>query len=266
MRWSTVQIGEHGWLIATGSNWITEYVRAHFQATEAEGGSGTPADLFVQVSDGYGRPFDGFLVETLCRNGWAQFKRNDYLVRYSPGQNQAEVRVRDDFALKHALMNLYSAFVVHREWGLLIHSSCIVEQGRAYLFAGQSGAGKSTVARLSLPRLVLSDEATVVKVAEGEVTVFNSPFRSGLEADWSVGTTRAWPLASIQLLRQSPEIRRVVITRSAALMQLLGKVFYWAYAPEETAKVMRLCQRLVNSVPVYDLFFQKNDGFWKEIG
>ncbi len=72
----------------------------------------------------------------------------------------------NEFALKHALMNLYSSFIVHHKWGLLIHSSCLKEGDKAFLFSGQSGAGKSTVVKLSHPRPILSDEATVVKITE----------------------------------------------------------------------------------------------------
>ena len=49
-------------------------------------------------------------------------------------------------------MNLYSSFIAYHNWGLLIHSSCVVNKGEAHIFSGHSGAGKSTAAKLSHPR------------------------------------------------------------------------------------------------------------------
>jgi hypothetical protein len=130
------------------------------------------------------------------------------------------------------------------------------------MFAGHSGAGKSTVAALSLPRQVLSDEATILKVEEHGVAVFDSPFRSGLEMPYEGGGCE---LGAIQFLHQSPDIRRIPLGKSDAMVQLFSKVFYWPYAGTETVKIMGLFKRLLQNVPVYDLYFQKNNEFWKEI-
>jgi hypothetical protein len=181
-------------------------------------------------------------------------------LRISKNYREARLQVYDEFALKHAVMNLYSAFIVHREWGLLIHSSCAIERDCAYLFAGRSGAGKSTVARLSAPRLLLSDEASVVCIPEnGAVRVYDSPFRSDIRSEAS---SACYPLAAIHLLNQSDRVDRMAISGSAVLTRMMGAVFYWAHDPGETAKVIRLIERLAQSVPTYDLYFQKNDSFW----
>ena len=44
--------------------------------------------------------------------------------------------------------------------GVLVHASSVVRGGRAFMFVGASGAGKTTVARLSAPSRVLSDEVS----------------------------------------------------------------------------------------------------------
>ncbi len=254
------RVGEHHIRFLAETEWVKAYIRTKFQVLD--GVSGAAPDLEVELAAGYGEPFVSFDVASSVEEGEIFFRRTDYQIRISEDFGQAQISVYDDFALKHALMNLYSSYIVHKGWGLLVHSSCVMEAGKAYLFAGHSGAGKSTVAWLSLPRQVLSDEATILKVEEGRVTVFDSPFRSGLEMPYHGDGCE---LAAIQFLRQSPEIKRIVLGKSAAMMELFGKIFYWPHMPSDTVKIMKLFQHLIANIPAYELYFQKNDAFWKEI-
>ena len=159
-------------------------------------------------------------------------------------------------------MNLYSSFIVYHNWGLLIHSSCAIEKGTAHIFAGKSGAGKSTAAKLSYPRNLLSDEATLVKITPEKVIVFNSPFRSELEVGNFVEQV---DLTSVQILFQALQNIRATLTKSDALFQLMDKVFYWPHSQKEIKTIMKLLTNLVKNVPVYELHFQKNNTFWELI-
>lgn len=124
--------------------------------------------------------FVDYNVESIENRNTIQYRRADYVIEVDREFKSATIQVYDELALKHAMMNLYSSFLVYHNWGLLIHSSCVIEKEKAHMFAGQSGAGKSTAAKLSFPRNLLSDEATLVKITPEKVTVFNSPFRSEL--------------------------------------------------------------------------------------
>lgn len=61
---------------------------------------------------------------------------------------------------------------------LAIHSSCIVYQGQAVLFLGESGTGKSTHTRLwreHLPGAVLlNDDSPMIRVEDGKVWAYGS--------------------------------------------------------------------------------------------
>ncbi|WJH32295.1 hypothetical protein N6H14_17905 [Paenibacillus sp. CC-CFT747] len=190
------------------------------------------------------------------------YARADYLLETESDYIHSEISAYNELALKHALMNLYSAYLIHHEWGLLLHSSCVVDRGRAVVFAGPSGAGKSTAAQLSQPRELLSDEATLVRITPRKITVYDSPFRSELHGS---PDQPVCPLSSIQLLKQSPINLRNPISKPSALLQMTDKVFYWAHDPEETRKAFSLLVTLTEAVPVYELFFQKNDTFWELI-
>ena len=80
----------------------------------------------------------------------------------------------------------------------LIHSSAVVRNGGGYLFVGPPGAGKSTIARLSLPDPVLNDEVNLVCFSGDKIEVCSTPF-NGLFRLKSEGCHE---LRAVLLLRQ----------------------------------------------------------------
>ncbi|MCZ8516487.1 hypothetical protein O9H85_29690 [Paenibacillus filicis] len=265
MRASFVtRIAEHLLVLETetDSAFVEEFICQKYGAVPLTEPLSNEADIVVHIREGYGAPFEDYDVEVTVTGKTTVYKRTDYLIEADADYRNVNIFVHDDFALKHAMVNLYSAYITQKMWGLLIHSSCLLEQDRAYLFAGHSGAGKSTVVQLSQPRPVLSDEATIVKISEEEIVIYNSPFRSDTDLPDIPGT---YPLTAIQILRQSLDNRRHRMGGMEGIQQVLQRIFYWAHDPEETKKVFRMCKLLAERVPVYELFFQKNDTFWEEI-
>jgi hypothetical protein len=253
------RIGEHFMQIVYHSDTFMNWIQRNFSALAP---TRAKPDLFIYLTEGYGIPFVDYNVQITREADTVSFRRADYLIEADLDYRHARVAVHNELALKHALMNLYSSYLVHHQWGLLIHSSCVMDKGKAHMFAGQSGAGKSTAAKLSLPRELLSDEATLVKITSHEILAFNSPFRSELD----VTNAEAYcPLASIQLLNQALINRRVSLKKSNGLLLLMDKVFYWNHKPEDTKKVLGLLTKLTDAVPIYELDFQKNNTFWELI-
>ncbi len=196
------------------------------------------------------------------RGRWT-FERPDYRLAISADYRTAEIQFYDYIGLRSVLMNWYSSVAAHTNWGLVVHSSCVIHEGEAYLFAGYSGTGKSTIASLSCPRPILSDEASLVKLTPGQPPmVYDSPLRSGLLQPAPV---KQVPLRAVYLLEQSPDIRAWRIPGSLAFMALLDKIWYWPHQPEHSVQVVRMCKTLAEQVPVYGLEFQKNDLFWEAI-
>lgn len=258
-----VEIGEHTVSIASKSNKVIDWVQTYFRVIEGDATlNAALPDLNLHIQDNYGVPFVDYHVDITSDLSNIVYRRADYLIEVNGIYNEAVVSVYDELALKHALNNLYSAFLVYNNWGLLIHSSCVDHQGKAYLFSGQSGAGKSTVARLSSPRPLLSDEATIVKINKDEIRVFDSPFRSELTTPYVRKSCR---LSAIYLLIQSLDIKALPVKKSDALLGMIDKIFYWHHDSSETTKILNMCKQLVEQVPVYNLHFQKNDSFWELI-
>lgn len=87
---------------------------------------------------------------------------------------------------------------------LAVHSSCIVKDGKAVLFLGESGTGKSTHTRLWRENIegafLLNDDSPVLREEEGRIMVYGSP--------WSGKTpcykAEAYELAACVRLSQAP--------------------------------------------------------------
>lgn len=88
---------------------------------------------------------------------------------------------------------------------VLTHASCVLYQGKAYLFLGKSGTGKSTHSRMWMRALqdvvLMNDDHPVVRVGEdGKATAYGSP--------WS-GKTRCYknmqaPVGGIIRISRAP--------------------------------------------------------------
>lgn len=264
MRTLQFKLGEHVFHIQSDYEYLLDRLEGNYAGFIQPIGCkdfGKP-DMLIEIQPGPGVPTVDYHVNISTTPGAIIYERSDYRIELNSDYHGARISVFNELALKHALTNLYSAFIVHQGWGLLIHSSCVEHTGKAYLFAGQSGAGKSTVAKLSTPRPILSDEASIVKLHSNSVEVFPSPFNSELKVAFPLEPSQ---LSAIYLLIQSRDIKTVQLGKADAITRMLDKVFFWSHDPMETAKAISLCKQLVDKVPVYHLYFQKNHYFWELI-
>lgn len=135
---------------------------------------------------------------------------------------------------------------------LPVHASTILCQGRAVLFLGESGTGKSTHTRLWLNTIphcrLLNDDSPFLHAAS--CTLFGSP--------WS-GKTHCYvnesaPLAAIVRLQQAPENkmeRLPALKAFAALQPSLPPAFFTVDHCRES--ILAFVSRVVGQVPVYHL-------------
>ncbi|CAM2978221.1 hypothetical protein PASE110613_10440 [Paenibacillus sediminis] len=258
------QVGRQRIYFQVDSERLRDFIYRRYRVLREGALETVEADLQVKVYDLYGKAYnDDQSVVIQETDDSITFTRRDYMLTASLDYSQATIHTHDDFSLRHALLNLFSSWLIYHRKGLLVHSSCIVEHGKAWMFSGQSGAGKSTVAQLSLPRPILSDEATFVYIEDdGQVVIYDSPFRSEWEKPCELVSS---PLAGIHFLIQSPDVYRVPLSKGDAFIQLLDKVFFWKPNHFETAKMISICKQVMQAVPAYHLYFQKNDTFWERI-
>lgn len=124
------------------------------------------------------------------------------------------------YALTSMLRILYAQAVLPHG-GVSIHASCVSLKGRAYLFLGKSGTGKSTHARQWMAASpycrLLNDDNPVLRIEQGRVVACGSP--------WS-GKTPCYinerrPVAGIVRLQQAPANRFAPLADTEAFAAML---------------------------------------------
>lgn len=135
-----------------------------------------------------------------------------------------------------------------------IHSSCIVYKGKATLFLGESGTGKSTHTRLWRESIegatLLNDDSPILRVEDGKVWAYGSP--------WSGKTPcykqQRYELAGCVRLSQAPYNRMKRLT----VLQAYGAIHpscppEFAYDSKLYDYVSGFIDKLISAVPFYHL-------------
>lgn len=255
-------IGEHSLRISFGSANVK--MLFHYTFPTVLKGINCEPIIHVHLNEGYGQPFTDYQIAKQATLRGCRYIRTDYVIEAEDDLRSVRIDVHDSLSIKHAFMHFYSLLIVHDRWGLLIHSSCIAENGNAHMFAGHSGAGKSTAAALSLPRGIIADEAAIMRIRPDGVSVFHSPFRSELQS-MAAEESMPWPLAAIHLLHQAKHHQRIRLTKSEGLLRLLDKVFFWNPSIDESRNIIHMLMEAADLVPLYDLHFCKDPEFWELI-
>lgn len=168
--------------------------------------------------------------------------------------------VRHEYALDSLIRILLSVLLLP-EHGFLLHAATVLREGRAYLFSGRSGAGKSTVASLSPEGSVLTDEISLVKCM-GEWQAFGTPFWGEFRAE---GANVHAPIAGLYFLEQASEDRTEEISPREALRAMLPNVLFFSRDRQMTETLLRVLSEFVSVVPCHRLFFRKTDHFWSVV-
>ncbi len=142
-------------------------------------------------------------------------------MRYRRGEQTVEAsNCSDSFALRFSLW--FACSLLGAESGVtFVHSSTIVYRGKAILFLGESGTGKSTHTRLWLQHIagshILNDDSPFLSVEQGCPTVYGSPW----SGKTPVYQAKQFPLAAIVRLSQAPynRIRRLSVPEAFAALQ-----------------------------------------------
>ncbi len=168
-----------------------------------------------------------------------------------------------DRSVENFLRVLYSHLVIH-DGGFLLHSAGLVRHGRAYLFFGPSGAGKTTVTELSPDARILSDDLTlVVRGAPGEFRACSVPFR-GVFAP-RPESAETYPLAGFFRLVQDTADALEPLKGAAAIGEIIGSLPFVMDRPEMAGEVIDTVAAAAMDVPVFRLHIRKDRTFWRLI-
>ncbi len=130
------------------------------------------------------------------------------------------------FGVNNAVMVMYALATANSRTALF-HSSVVSYRGRAYMFLGHSGTGKSTHSSLWLKHIegteLVNDDNPVVRIEQGEVRCYGSPWSGKTPCYRNV----SYPVGAIVKLSQAPhnEIERLkgIKAYAAVMPSISGK-------------------------------------------
>ena len=163
-------------------------------------------------------------------------------------------KIEEQWYSFNAAVNLCYMFSAVNYGTLLMHSSAVEYKGRAYLFLGKSGTGKSTHSRMWLNALedvtLMNDDHPVVRVWEdGNIVAYGSP--------WS-GKTRCYknmqaPLGGIIRIVRAPHnnaVRLSPIQSYASVMtSSTGLTWDKRFADNRDATL----QQIISRIPCWNM-------------
>jgi len=159
------------------------------------------------------------------------------------------------YPLEYPLDELLITNWLARGRGVEIHACGLVDgAGNGHLFVGQSGAGKSTMARLWRQRngaTILGDDRVVLRGGAKAIRIYGTPWHR--EAGFA--DPGSAPLAQVCFLRHGQKDELAPLEPMEALGRFFACSFPPFYSPESLDFLVGFLENVVKTVPCYELRF-----------
>jgi len=203
-------------------------------------------------------------VRVTQRLGRWSLVRGDFRAEWEPASRSGRIQQSANPYSIDAVLRIVHTLVLAKQGGFLMHSASAIRNGKAFLFAGVSGAGKTTISRLAPPdATLLTDEISYVRRQDAGYVAFGTPFTGELA---KLGENVSAPVAALYLLAQGPQNRIDPISPGEAARSLLANVLFFAEDEELVQSTFHSAFEFVSRVPVSRLTFVPDSRVWELIG
>jgi hypothetical protein len=189
-----------------------------------------------------------------------RIERGDLVAEWDARSRRGWSRQRANAYSIDAALRIVHTLLLAEEGGFLLHASSVVRNGRAFLFTGVSGAGKTTISQLA-PRdaVLLTDEISYVRRDGEGYRAYGTPFAGSLQKP---GENISAPIAGTFLLEKGIENRIESVAQLAAARSLLRNVLFFACDTDFANRVFEATVEFVSRVPVQRLTFAPDERVW----
>jgi hypothetical protein len=192
----------------------------------------------------------------------SSFKGPGLVLLLSRRTPRGRLRILEDIKIFERALRIILSFTLPRFNGFLVHGAAVLSGGRGYVFFGQSGAGKTTLSRISAVngKCVLTDELAAVRTTVQGVRIFSTPFQGEFKPPVM---NREAELSHLFELRKSDRIQQASLV--AAPVALLRNMMNFSRNPEDHQRLMNLALEICCRVPAGALYFTRDGNFWDHL-
>lgn len=203
-------------------------------------------------------------VQVSLAGGRWQLTRGDFHAEWEPRVRRGRIRQSANPYSMDAVLRIVHTLVLARQGGFLLHAASAIRNRKAFLFAGVSGAGKTTIARVAPPPVtLLTDEISYVRKHANGYTAFGTPFAGELA---KVGENVSAEVSALYLLAQGPENLIEPVPAAEAARSLLANILFFAEDDDLVRCVFDSAFEFISRVPVSRLTFVPDSRVWELIG
>jgi hypothetical protein len=202
-------------------------------------------------------------VQVRFHSGRWTLSRGDFRAEWEPAIQRGRIRQTANPYSIDACLRIVHTLVLARKGGFLLHSASAVRNGKAFLFAGVSEAGKTTISRLAPSDVtLLTDEISYVRKCDEGYVAFGTPFTGELA---KLGENVSAPIAALYLLSKGRENRIEPVPAGEAARGLLANLLFFARDEELVQATFHAAFEFVSRVPVSRLTFFPDARVWELI-
>jgi len=190
-------------------------------------------------------------------------ERGDFHARWDPRSGRGSVRQNaNPYSLDSVLRILHSLILAQRG-GFLLHAASAICDGRACLFSGVSGAGKTTMTRLAPPDItLLTDEISYLRPNAEGYSAFGTPFAGELAR---AGENCTASVSALFFLEKGPENCVHELSSAEAVRRLMRNILFFAEDRGLVEKLLATACEFVARVPIRRLTFYPDARVWGEV-
>ena len=217
-------------------------------------------DLY-EPSDGAsaGDDIDDELEVKIEAGEWL-LRRGDFRARWNPEASRGHIRQSPSPYAIDAVLRIVHSLILARQGGFLVHAASAIRHGKAFLFSGISGAGKTTISRLAPPdATLLTDEISYVRRQGNRYLACGTPFAGELAR---VGENQSAPLSALFLLEKGLQNRIEPVGATEAVQRLLRNILFFADDRALEELVFQSACEFASLVPIRRLVFVPDQRVW----
>jgi hypothetical protein len=199
-------------------------------------------------------------VTVTYRSGRWVLQRGDFYAEWEPAVRCGTIfQTANPYSID-AVLRIVHTLVLAKQGGFLLHSSSAIRNGKAFLFSGVSGAGKTTISRLAPPdATLLTDEVSYVRREGNRYRAYGTPFAGELARS---GENCSAPLNTLFLLEKGSQNSIEPISPTEAIQRLLRNILFFADDQELVKVIFQSACEFASLVPIRRLVFVPDQRVW----